>query len=111
MKTKTVNICPKPNEFVVSTLADGSKKYFQLSPNENAQYTLEQWINDKWQKVTKQFAKKRINLTVSQTNFIDCPGCSISQPLSQVINLSTKQFKCEFCNEHFNYLKLRYLHY
>jgi hypothetical protein len=105
------DICPKPNEFVVCTISDNSKKYFQLSPNENTQYILEQWINGKWKKVSKQFAKKRINLIVKQTNFIDCPGCEISQPFHQVINLSNKQFKCEFCNEHFNYLKLRQLRF
>lgn len=106
------DICPKPNEFVVYTLADGSKKYFQLSPNENTQFILVQWINGTWHKVSKQFAKKRINLTVSQSNFIDCPKCKISQPFNQVVNnLTNKQFKCEFCNEHFNYYKLRHLHF
>lgn len=105
------DICPRPNEFVVCTLADGSKKYFQLSPNENTQFIFEQWINGNWQKIPKYFAKKRINVIVKQNNYIDCPNCEISQPFKQVINLSRKQFKCEFCNEHFNYSKLRYLHF
>jgi hypothetical protein len=102
------DICPKPNEFVVSTLADGSKKYFQISPNENTQFILEQWINGKWQKASKNFAKKHINLIVSQSNFVECPNCNISQPFNQVIILSKKQFKCDFCEEFFNYSKLRY---